>query len=185
MAAREGYESVLQRDLDRARSDWVPLAGGLAFSVELKNRAYDPKALLLRDVIVTLRSTGHDESRATVRSIRRLPPFAHQLRRGLVAEVEDGSTVEITRNWPRPFSVLRVVDIVGPGVAWRARGAWAGTRLEDQTTGELLFRSRLDRYQVRVTGADRQSALLLALIVAKIPQSVSWYWVPYGTGGIA
>jgi hypothetical protein len=158
-----------------ARKRWVSLPGGPEFRIDDWRMSGDGRRA--GPVWVRVRSASSGELRAAVGPIGRVPPYARELRRGTEVELPGGRSVVVRRNGPRPIGALRRIDITGAGVAWRATGSWAGTRLVDLSSGQLLFRSHLDGYRISVPREAERTALLLLLVAAQIPQSLSpFFW---------
>jgi hypothetical protein len=172
--AAEYSVAIRERSFVEARSVWVPLAVGREFHVNDWRLADScaPQGA----VSVALRTDAR-EYRSTAHAMTRVPPTARDLRRGLQVEFGGGQVATVGRNGPRPLSRWRAVRISGPGIDWRANGSWVGTQLVDLATGEVLFRSKLDSYRIQLPADGDAASVLLVLIAAQVPQSLSpFFW---------
>lgn len=166
-----------ERSFIDARSDWVSLSSGHEFRIDASEMTDDYWRRGQGRISISVRSASIGEHAATVRQLSRIPPYVRELRHGLDIELADDRTVAVRRNGPRPLSRWRVVQIYGSGIEWRATGSWIGTRMVDLASGELLFRSHLNRYRIRIPVQGERAALLLALVTVQIPQSLSpFFW---------
>lgn len=109
------------------------------------------------------------------------PTSTHRLRRGVAATLNDGGIVHLRRNGPRLSSIQRTVTVTGHGIDWECRGRLFGTQVLDRSSGDWLCRSWLTRHEIRNSLGDAETALLVALLIHHVPQSLSLFfsnWLP-------
>lgn len=81
-------------------------------------------------------------------------------------------TVLLKRNRPALRRRHRTVTITGPGIDWRLRTAGRAAVITD-VAGRVLWRATPDGQQLRPDLAPDETALVLLLVYAQVPQSIS------------
>lgn len=96
----------------------------------------------------------------------------HQLRGGVHAVVDDGDTVVLKRNGPRPCISQRLVMVSGAGINWVCRGRHFRLFVIDCATGEWVCRVGL-QWEISHRLDNLGVALVAALILHRVPLSIS------------